>query len=96
MLVTFFSVLSLFHNSCLYSISPLPSSIVQPSNGDVILCVLVIALSLETVTTIITFILLARVGIHVSYKTLPVDPINLGVQISQSIVLCLMLSAAMA
>ena len=40
MLVALLSVLSIFHSNCLYSVSPLPLAIIQPSNQQVILCVL--------------------------------------------------------
>ena len=95
MLIAALSVLPFIRDTCLFSISPLPSSLGQPSNQAVFLCVVCIALTLETVSTIWTFVMLARAGICVHNRTLPLDAISLCAFGSGGIVLCLMLAAAM-
>ena len=95
MLIAALSVIPFIRDTCLYSISPLPPSLYQPSNQAVFLCVVCIALTLETVSTIWTFVMLARAGICVHYRTIPLDVVSLCGFGSGGVVLCLMLAAAM-
>jgi len=66
------------------------------SYQDILICVVYIALILETVTTVWTFVMLYRAGIKIHHKHLSICDFTIFASIFESVALMLMLAAALS